>query len=460
MGGGPKASAANLEPLGKRRNFGNPASLSEPKPCASLARDVGERGVASAASSITNGRNALLSSTVGTATDPIVSKDNAASEPVNPALCNLPYEDRPPQTVKATGDDDNDERSERQPDAGSANQVKKLDEAASHKRRRESGPGPQASAANLEPLGKRRRGCTLKASADGISTLTVPRQKFSLNRAVDKPITVVHGPQVDTVSKATDASELKQNGRLLNVMGPAVGSLTRPPMIRATAAAFEHLTPESEVGRREAEEEYDRPLGQIYLSVGNDKYGNDTRCEGTARTHTPSPQRLREKYDNAGRRYDRDHKGHSVRDEVLGRNRAPETICTLTAVLNQEWEMAIVPIETFLFARGHPKGRILINEIVPLHLVGPTITYRTAVTIINAVVSAPIAKRKSQATVKSQLGVNTKALSIKALTQSTRTIKDLDQLDMAILSMIAANDPDHLDGTAVLGTGPVIVVII
>ncbi|KAJ4350205.1 uncharacterized protein N0V89_008826 [Didymosphaeria variabile] len=533
MGGGPKASAANLEPLGKRRHFQTPASSSEPKPSASLTRNVRGKETDSTSSRIANSRSALLSSTAGTATDPTESKDNAASGSVNSTAYNLLHDSRPPPTIEATSDHNGDESSERHSDAESANQVKiplcrvpspqtrletstralalaqewqakfkalpkrppmpdskkgidtrkqtaraendqyilkhrqpqptlyhneelgalegdaadKADEEPSRKRRRKSGPGPQASAVNLEPLGKRRKGFTPKVLADGTSTSTELRQKFSLEAAVDKPATVVHKPQLDPAPKTTDPSELKQHIRLSDAIstqasyGPAIGSQASPLMVRDTVVALQQPTPETEDGRREAEEKSDRLIisrnDQVRHPATNGKFGNDTRCEGTTRTHkrSSSPQRLRERYDNAFHRDGRDHKSDS---------------------------MVIVPIEAFLFRRGLPKGRISMDEIIPLHLAGPTATGRTAATIIDTVASAVIAKKKSQAhilTVSAPLGVNMKALSIEAVIRNIRAMKDFNQLNMAIMSTIAASDHDHLEDIVILRTDSAIAVI-
>ncbi|KAL5456484.1 hypothetical protein PMIN06_003839 [Paraphaeosphaeria minitans] len=112
MGGGPKASAANLEPLGKRRRFGNPADYSSTKACASPAHEVRSvNDMAPISSCAKDSRSAPLLSTAQTTTSHTESKvnatlsDTASAQVGKPSVSYLPNAEPPSSTTgtAATG---------------------------------------------------------------------------------------------------------------------------------------------------------------------------------------------------------------------------------------------------------------------------------------------------------------------------------------------------------------------
>lgn len=397
MAGGPKASAANLEPLGKRRRFGNLADPSSIKTCASPVRDVrGAKDMALAFSGAVDSRSDPILSTARTTTshtEPKVnepSSDDTSAQVEKPGVSDVPNADPSSSTTGAaangpianaqnapeTRDPMNKAPSPRTRLETSAralalaqdwqakfkalpkkppgpNSLRKIDaqehpvrmaseqtklsrpdpqpslvdksELQGHgtiaiseldeeprKRRRKGGPGPQASAANLEPLGKLRGGFSPNASADGSSNLSGHQQPSSQVPSVDMSAPRIHNPKPDAALDVMNLSQPTQHTQ--------VG--------RETVATPKQLMSKAEDVGRNAVREFEYPMpprSNTRLSTKTENTAHNDKFEGDLRKRkrTTSPCRHREGYKEGGHREDRDHWRDNARDNVLGRSRSP-----------------------------------------------------------------------------------------------------------------------------------------
>jgi hypothetical protein len=431
MGGGPKASAANLEPLGKRRRFGVPADTSNTKSCASLVYDVKSASeVAPDFSGAVDSRSAPLSGTARTATSHIESeviedptstlfkrpdfnslprrepasltteaagyvavnkqtKSSAAAQtttPVSrapslrtrletsaralalaqewqakfkalskkPPVLDSPHEtEQREQPVRVPGEQSKSGRYDSQtlPVEKSESEfhgviaTDQLEEEPSSERGRKNGPGPQASAANLEPLGKSRRGVSPQASVDDVSISKGVQQQSSLATAADESATVVQNLQLVAAPKAICSSTSMQNVPSLGTMAaPAsddqvLGKKTSALADRDTMIASKRLMSGAVHGRWDADNRSNYPSpprnGDTRLFTSAGKSGNNVRSEDTVRKRkrSPAPYRRRDYYNEVGHREDRIHNRNGFRNDLRARDRSP-------ANFRKEWNLA------------------------------------------------------------------------------------------------------------------------
>ncbi|KAF2445019.1 hypothetical protein P171DRAFT_443932 [Karstenula rhodostoma CBS 690.94] len=418
MGGGPKASAANLEPLGKRRRFGTPADTSSVNTRTSPVPEVRSvEDMAPASSGAIDNRSAPLLSTARTTTsytEPevnVTSQGSDLTQVGNPGACSLSKAEPPflktrvagyvgvdnqtgpsaaAKIAKRTRDPVNSAPSPRtrletsaralalaqewqakfkalpkkpplpdSPHETDEREQIKLDRHDSQslpaeqsevegygiiatgeideeprKRRRKSGPGPQASTANLEPLGNCRRGFSPKVSAYGSLNTSEHQQPSSQITLVNMPAIGVQYPNLDAALDTTGLSQSKQHMQSLStntVPAPdneVLGKRLHTPVGRETVVAPKQLTSRVEDVERNVLREFKHPSpsrNDIRLATRTEKSGNHDRSDDAVRKlkRSPSPYQRRGDYKEAGHREIRGHKRDSARDNVLGRGRSP-----------------------------------------------------------------------------------------------------------------------------------------
>jgi hypothetical protein len=413
MGGGPKASAANLEPLGKRRRFETPTDTSSTKSCASTTRDVKSASeIAPAFYGAVDSRSAPLSGTAQAATSHTEFEDMekpASTLVKSPGARSLPRSEpaslltetdgyvgvnkqiEPSATAQTTRPVNRDPspRTRRETSAralalaqewqakfkglpkktpvkgeqlvhvpgeqgksgsyeSQALPVEKsesqyhgfitthrLDEEPSSERRRKNGPGPRASAANLEPLGKSKMGTSLQASIDGVSIQTGLHQQSYLDTTADRSAKVVQNSVA--APKAICQSRLMQNTPSLSTMA-APASDNHVVGGRSSTLAGRELTLDVVHGKRDVDKKSaypSPPRNDTRLFTGGESTGKNDRSENTIRKRkrSPSPYRRRAYKNEAGHREDRIQEHESVRNYIRARNRSP-------ANLKKEWNQA------------------------------------------------------------------------------------------------------------------------
>ncbi|OAG08238.1 uncharacterized protein CC84DRAFT_1173757 [Paraphaeosphaeria sporulosa] len=401
MGGGPKASAANLEPLGKRRRFENLADSSSVEACASHVHEVRSvNDMAPVSSGAKDSRSAPLLSTEQTTTSHTESKLNAKWSDTAPAQVDEPGVSHPPnaeapfstmrttmtgsianiRSVKGTKDPTKrapsprtrletsgalalaqewqakfkplpkkpsmpnslHEIDTREQSIRMVSEQRKLDwpdpkrlpakksklkdytsiatgkiDEESRQYRRKSGTGPQASAANLEPLGKLRRVFSPNASADRSPDPSGYQQPSAQVASVDTPALGIQKPKPDV---ALDAIGLSQ-------------STEHTPEGREVLAPLKQLPSKAQDFGRNAARAFQRPSSprnDPSLFTRTKKTGNIDVFEDPLRKRKriPSPYRRREECKKVGRWEDRDHRRDSARNDVLGRGRSSATFLT------------------------------------------------------------------------------------------------------------------------------------
>ncbi|KAL5375649.1 hypothetical protein DPSP01_011008 [Paraphaeosphaeria sporulosa] len=516
MGGGPKASAANLEPLGKRRRFENLADSSSVEACASHVHEVRSvNDMAPVSSGAKDSRSAPLLSTEQTNTSHTESKLNAKWSDTAPAQVDEPGVSHPPnaeapfstmrttmtgsianiRSVKGTKDPTKrapsprtrletsgalalaqewqakfkplpkkpsmpnslHEIDTREQSIRMVSEQRKLDwpdpkrlpakksklkdytsiatgkiDEESRQYRRKSGTGPQASAANLEPLGKLRRVFSPNASADRSPDPSGYQQPSAQVASVDTPALGIQKPKPDV---ALDAIGLSQ-------------STEHTPEGREVLAALKQLPSKAQDFGRNAARAFQRPssprndpsLFTRTKKTGNiDVFEDPLRKRGKTALATASVIGLRR--------------------GIRTRGRTSKTIVTAIDVSIRDLETNAVPIETILFMSGLMQSPTLIAEIVPHHPVGPTMTDRAIVTTFDIVETTAVTVEEliytPARTLSADPGLTTRGASIGTVTHDT-SMKYLDQLGTKV---IPTNNRDHLINTFVPNTDPIFVVM-